>query len=130
MSDRTETLQSETNAASASGTRRRGSGLSGMVLAELQTMASGLGITGTARLRKSQLIEAIQAAQGSSAPTTSNETKGAKAADNGSTGGPRGQRAGRRGAAPDSRPDSPSGSVSDTAGSGSTSSERAPDNAT
>ena len=41
-----------------------GSGLSGMVLAELQTMASGLGITGTTRLRKGQLIEAIQAAQG------------------------------------------------------------------
>jgi transcription termination factor Rho len=33
--------------------RRRGSGLSGMVLAELQALAGRLGITGTTRLRKS-----------------------------------------------------------------------------
>ncbi|HVQ19142.1 MAG TPA: Rho termination factor N-terminal domain-containing protein, partial [Actinomycetes bacterium] len=66
MSDTTETLQPASDTAT-SGSRRRSGGLNGMVLAELQTMASGLGITGTARLRKSQLIEAIQAAQGSSA---------------------------------------------------------------
>jgi transcription termination factor Rho len=35
-----------------------------MVLAELQTVASGLGITGTTRMRKGELIEAIKAAQG------------------------------------------------------------------
>lgn len=40
-----------------------------MVLAELQQVASGLGIRGTARMRKSQLIEVIKEAQaGSSAP--------------------------------------------------------------
>ncbi|GGO92660.1 transcription termination factor Rho [Wenjunlia tyrosinilytica] len=47
--------------------RRSGTGLNGMVLAELQQLASGLGISGTARMRKSQLIEVIkekQAAQG------------------------------------------------------------------
>jgi transcription termination factor Rho len=44
---------------------RKGSGLSGMVLAELQTVASGLGITGTTRMRKGELIEAIKAKQGS-----------------------------------------------------------------
>ncbi|SDJ77308.1 transcription termination factor Rho [Streptomyces indicus] len=51
--------------------RRRGTGLEGMVLAELQQVASGLGIKGTARMRKSQLIEVIKEAQaggGSSAP--------------------------------------------------------------
>ena len=43
--------------------RRRGTGLEGMVLAELQQVASGLGIKGTARMRKSQLIEVIKEAQ-------------------------------------------------------------------
>ncbi len=44
-------------------TKRRTGGLNGMVLAELQQMASGLGIQGTARMRKGQLVEAITAAQ-------------------------------------------------------------------
>lgn len=46
--------------------RRRGTGLDGMVLAELQQVASGLGIRGTARMRKSQLIEVIKEAQAGS----------------------------------------------------------------
>jgi len=37
-----------------------------MVLAELQHLASDLGITGTGRMRKSQLVDAIRAAQGGS----------------------------------------------------------------
>ncbi|MER7724166.1 transcription termination factor Rho [Streptomyces sp. NPDC096323] len=50
--------------------RRSGTGLDGMVLAELQQVASGLGIKGTARMRKSQLIEVIKETQagGSAAP--------------------------------------------------------------
>ncbi|MGW8380208.1 transcription termination factor Rho [Streptomyces sp. ODS28] len=50
--------------------RRSGTGLEGMVLAELQQVASQLGIKGTARMRKSQLIEVIKEKQagGSSAP--------------------------------------------------------------
>ncbi|MGW5400722.1 transcription termination factor Rho [Streptomyces sp. NPDC003952] len=49
--------------------RRSGTGLDGMVLAELQQVASGLGIRGTARMRKGQLIEVIKEAQaGTSAP--------------------------------------------------------------
>ncbi|MFD5033564.1 transcription termination factor Rho [Streptomyces sp. NPDC058405] len=61
-------------AGAASGTtarrRRSGTGLDGMVLAELQQVASGLGIRGTARMRKSQLIEVIKETQAgaSSAP--------------------------------------------------------------
>ncbi|MFF0436129.1 transcription termination factor Rho [Streptomyces sp. NPDC004327] len=43
--------------------RRSGTGLEGMVLAELQQVASGLGIRGTARMRKGQLIEVIKEAQ-------------------------------------------------------------------
>ncbi|MEU3323358.1 transcription termination factor Rho [Streptomyces sp. NPDC006785] len=54
--------------------RRSGTGLEGMVLAELQQVASGLGIRGTARMRKSQLIEVIKEAQaggGSATPKAS-----------------------------------------------------------
>ncbi|GGK51672.1 transcription termination factor Rho [Streptomyces flaveus] len=62
-------------ATGASGSRRRrGSGLEGMVLAELQQVASGLGIRGTARMRKSQLIEVIKEAQaGGGAPAKTAE---------------------------------------------------------
>ncbi|OIK27636.1 transcription termination factor Rho [Streptomyces malaysiense] len=65
-------------AAGAGSRRRRGTGLEGMVLAELQQVASGLGIRGTARMRKSQLIEVIKEAQAQgSAPKaeTATETK-------------------------------------------------------
>jgi transcription termination factor Rho len=46
--------------------RRRatsGGGLTSLVLAELQSLAGDLGITGTGKMRKSQLIEAIQERQ-------------------------------------------------------------------
>ncbi|HWM38261.1 MAG TPA: Rho termination factor N-terminal domain-containing protein, partial [Streptomyces sp.] len=66
----------DASAAPASGAapkrRRSGTGLEGMVLAELQQVASGLGIKGTARMRKSQLIETIKEKQsggGSGAPS-------------------------------------------------------------
>jgi transcription termination factor Rho len=59
-----------TGASAGSTRRRRGTGLEGMVLAELQQVASALGIRGTARMRKSQLIEVIKEAQaGGGAPT-------------------------------------------------------------
>ncbi|GGX33867.1 transcription termination factor Rho [Streptomyces chryseus] len=65
---------------SAARRRRSGTGLDGMVLAELQQVASGLGIRGTARMRKSQLIEVIKEAQaGGSAPAKSAETAGSAA---------------------------------------------------
>ncbi|WP_372350211.1 transcription termination factor Rho [Streptomyces sp. KL116D] len=67
-------------ASGASGSRRRrGTGLDGMVLAELQQVASGLGIRGTARMRKSQLIEVIKEAQaGGGAPAKSADAAEAK----------------------------------------------------
>ncbi|MFD8422812.1 transcription termination factor Rho [Streptomyces sp. NPDC059668] len=67
----------DASAAPASGAgsrRRRGTGLDGMVLAELQQVASGLGIRGTARMRKSQLIEVIKEAQAGGAPAQAAET--------------------------------------------------------
>ncbi|MFB7784985.1 transcription termination factor Rho [Streptomyces vinaceus] len=77
MSDTTDlmgaadtTVDTSAPAAGAAPKRRRsGTGLEGMVLAELQQVASGLGIRGTARMRKSQLIEVIKEAQaGGGAP--------------------------------------------------------------
>ncbi|WP_225850310.1 transcription termination factor Rho [Streptomyces sp. HPF1205] len=73
-----------TGAATAGATRRRrsGTGLDGMVLAELQQLASGLGIKGTARMRKSTLIETIkerQAAGGSAAAQSPASADGAAA---------------------------------------------------
>jgi transcription termination factor Rho len=61
--------------------RRGGSGLSGMLLADLQRLAQSMGITGTGRMRKSQLIEAIQSKQGggSAGPSAGN---GSGALDN------------------------------------------------
>ncbi|WP_460683345.1 Rho termination factor N-terminal domain-containing protein, partial [Modestobacter lapidis] len=49
--------------AGAARSRRRGSGLSGMLLPELQRLAGELGIPGTARMRKSDLIAAISERQ-------------------------------------------------------------------
>jgi transcription termination factor Rho len=51
--------------------RRRATsgGLAAMVLPELQTLAGQLGISGVGRLRKSQLIEAIQERQGATGGT-------------------------------------------------------------
>ncbi|MGP8299112.1 transcription termination factor Rho [Streptomyces inhibens] len=73
MSDTTDLMGARTDGsatapatdAPAATTRRRrsGTGLDGMVLAELQQVASGLGIKGTARMRKSQLIEVIKERQ-------------------------------------------------------------------
>ncbi|WP_222193988.1 transcription termination factor Rho [Modestobacter italicus] len=54
-------------AAAGSGTaprsRRRGSGLSGMLLPELQRLAAELGIPGTGKMRKSDLVAAISERQ-------------------------------------------------------------------
>ncbi|GAA2975530.1 hypothetical protein GCM10020227_50290 [Streptomyces flavovirens] len=64
--------------------RRSGTGLEGMVLAELQQVASGLGIRGTARMRKSQLIEVIKEAQaggGSAAPKAAAKSAAPAAAE-------------------------------------------------
>ena len=54
-------------AAAARGRRRQGTGLSALLLPELQQVAQQMGIPGTARMRKSQLIAAIQEKQGGTA---------------------------------------------------------------
>ncbi|MFC0863023.1 transcription termination factor Rho [Sphaerimonospora cavernae] len=69
MSDTTELLSDgqavgDTPTSAPARRRRSGTGLAGMVLPELQALASTLGITGIGRMRKSQLIAAIQEKQG------------------------------------------------------------------
>jgi len=50
---------------------RRSGALSTMKVAELQGLAASMGITGTAKMRKGDLVSAIKARQsGASAPTT------------------------------------------------------------
>ena len=68
--------------------RNGGSGLSGLKLADLQRVAQSMGITGTGRMRKSQLIEAIQSKGGGGGAhqgrgATQSEQGGAPAQDSG-----------------------------------------------
>jgi transcription termination factor Rho len=62
---------SETHDNASTATTGRRKGLSGMLLPELQTLAGDLGITGTAKMRKGELIEAIQAKQGGGSKASS-----------------------------------------------------------
>ena len=67
MSEPTELLAGtapEPEAAGGATRRRRATGLAGMLLPELQSLAGSMHITGTARMRKGELIAAIQLAQG------------------------------------------------------------------
>ncbi len=57
------------SAAPAKPARRSGGALGGKVLAELREIASGLGISDAGKLRKGELIDAIKAARGESAPS-------------------------------------------------------------
>jgi transcription termination factor Rho len=86
---------SDTATAPPARVRRRATsgGLAAMVLPELQTLAGQLGISGVGRLRKSQLIEAIQERQGAG---TGGGTPAA-AADTGAETAPAARRS-RRGA--------------------------------
>ncbi|MGZ8737997.1 MAG: transcription termination factor Rho, partial [Nocardioides sp.] len=66
----------------AAPTKKRAAGLSGMLLPELKQMAGGLGIKGAGGMRKSQLIDAIKAAQsvgGSAASSKPSDSGSAKA---------------------------------------------------
>jgi transcription termination factor Rho len=59
--------------------RRKPAGLSGKLLPELQQLAGDLGISGTAKLRKNELIAAIQAKQSGGAATSGPAPNGAAA---------------------------------------------------
>jgi transcription termination factor Rho len=84
VSDTTTVLDAPTQGESGDSTtpvrtRKRAAGLSGMVLAELQSLAGELGISGTARMRKGQLIDAIQERQSGGGPAAT--TAGRPAAE-------------------------------------------------
>ncbi len=76
----------ETASAGVARSRRQpaaaGRGLSAMLLPELQRMAQGLGVTGTGRMRKSQLVEAIENARGGGAAGTGHAGNRGRALDN------------------------------------------------
>ena len=74
---------SESANGQAGGTRRRTGGLSAKLLPELQQLAGDLGISGTAKLRKGQLIEAIQAAQSGATSTSAGAESTSGAGPNG-----------------------------------------------
>lgn len=67
-----DTLQTQTDNGSA--------GLGGLKIAQLQTLASQLGITGTSRMRKAQLVEIIADHQRGGSPTAAQAVEEAKAA--------------------------------------------------
>jgi transcription termination factor Rho len=51
------------NTASSETPKKRSGGLNSMLLADLKSMAGGLGISGTGSMKKAQLVDAIKAAQ-------------------------------------------------------------------
>jgi transcription termination factor Rho len=64
----TETIESSTSgqdAASASGAapKKRGGGLNSLLIADLRSMAGGMGIAGAGKMKKAELVDAIKAAQ-------------------------------------------------------------------
>ncbi|MET7401755.1 Rho termination factor N-terminal domain-containing protein, partial [Dactylosporangium sp. NPDC005572] len=87
MSDTTDVtsdVSTGAEGAEAGATRRRarsGTGLSSMLLPELQSLAASLGISGTARMRKGELVTAIQERQaGESRPAAAAAPRAARAA--------------------------------------------------
>src|SRR5690606_5188389 len=79
LSDTTDVTPA--GATEAPSRRRGGTGLSAMLLPELQSLAGSLGITGAGRMRKSDLIAAIQERQAGSAGNSSPRVRGAVAAE-------------------------------------------------
>jgi transcription termination factor Rho len=77
-----------TSETSTTGRRRRsgGSGLASMLLGELQQMASSMGIPGTARMRKNDLIAAIEQGQAEGRVPRARATSGTEGAEPAPTG--------------------------------------------
>ncbi|WP_182446028.1 transcription termination factor Rho [Streptacidiphilus sp. PB12-B1b] len=80
MGARPDADASDADTASAPKRRRTtGTGLNAMVLAELQQLATGLGISGTGRMRKGDLIDAIKAKSGGDPLLAASETPAKRA---------------------------------------------------
>jgi transcription termination factor Rho len=63
----TETIESNAAASGADAPKKRGGGLSSMLIADLKSMAGGMGIPGAGTMKKAQLVEAIKSAQSGAA---------------------------------------------------------------
>lgn len=75
----TTTTDASTPTTSAAAPKRTGGGLGGKVLAELQEIASELGISGAEKMRKGALIDAIKIARGDAGTSTKAAVKAATA---------------------------------------------------
>ncbi|MET1062811.1 MAG: Rho termination factor N-terminal domain-containing protein, partial [Aeromicrobium sp.] len=73
----TETTTTDDSAAPAAAPRKTGGSLGGKVLAELQEIAGGLGISGAEKMRKGALIDAIKIARGDAGTSTKAAVKAA-----------------------------------------------------
>ena len=79
----TETIDStaggETSAsADAKSPKKRGGGLNSMLIADLKSMATGMGIAGAGSMKKAQLVEAIKSAQSNKRDQSGGSKGGAK----------------------------------------------------
>ncbi len=91
------TAPSATTREPGGGARAPGRGLNSMLLTDLQRLAQSMGITGVGRMRKSQLIEAIQSRQGGPAAGPARSDTASAASDHSATrGAPAGADAPRR----------------------------------
>jgi transcription termination factor Rho len=66
VTDTIESTSTDASASSANGAsapKKKSGGLNSMLLADLKSMAGGLGIRGTGSMKKAQLVDAIKAAQ-------------------------------------------------------------------
>ncbi|MBW0255689.1 Rho termination factor N-terminal domain-containing protein, partial [Cellulomonas sp. PS-H5] len=68
---------------SASGGSARGGAVSAMRMPELQALAAELGVTGTSRMRKSDLVDAIQAKRAGGGERPAGRTRRAATRDAG-----------------------------------------------
>ena len=91
-----------TETTEATPVKRRSAGLSGMLLSELKQMAGGLGIKGAGAMRKSQLVDAIKAAQsGSQSGSQSGNRPGSQSGDQSGSGNDNGARVAQTAEKPD-----------------------------
>jgi transcription termination factor Rho len=75
----TETIES-TPAAETGTAKKRAGGLNSMLIADLKSMAGGLGVSGAGGMKKAQLVEAIKAAQSGGQSGSRSEAKSGRAA--------------------------------------------------
>ena len=70
-------MTEHSDAPAAAAAKKRGGGLANMLLADLKSMAGGMGIDGAGSMKKAQLVDAIKAAQaGASTPRSDKPAQG------------------------------------------------------